>query len=270
MGFFHHHEKSSDNPPAYQGQQQQQAYQQSYQSGPPQPGPYPFSIFSPPQDPNHIVFTIADLGKGHDALVSPNHSPANPAYRIEYTSDGFKCLRTPLPSLDPRGAVLAGSAISRKNTTSTAGRVHLEYPWGKWDYNPLSPATELWKSDVGLLNGTSGMSWHLIKPVEAQTTGRFAVRCFDTAERGYPTVASFEMENWDFGVLSVHAGVVRSQQQLDEIVVLSFAVMDYIRVVIRSTGGVQKRPGGGNNNDKQFWMTMALSQQAQNQQAQGN
>lgn len=81
-------------------------------------------------------------------------------------------------------------------------------------------------------------------------------------------VASFEMENWDLGTLRIFAPIVRSPQQLDEIVVLSFAVMDYLRVIIRSTGGVQHRPGAssGGRNDAQFWMNMAIAQQAQNQQ----
>ncbi|PSR75246.1 hypothetical protein BD289DRAFT_457252 [Coniella lustricola] len=272
MGFFHHHEKEPEHPPpSYSSQsnyapsqQQQQQQQQQYQApSSSSAGPHPFSIFSSPQDPNFLVFHIADLGKGHDALVSTNHGPANPAYRIDYTSDGFQCLR----AFDGT-TTLAGAAVSRKQTTSTQGRIHLDYPWGKWDYNPLL-GTELWKSDVGLLNNAGAMSWHLLKPAEAQSTGRFAARCYDTSAAAYPLVASFEMDNWDRGTLRVFAPIVRTPQQLDEMVVLAFAVMDYLRVVVRSTGGVQRRPGAGGNNNQQFWMTMALSQQAQNQQAGG-
>lgn len=131
MGFFHHHDKTSpDISAAYQQQQQQQ--QQLGQPNasylpPPQPGPYPFSTFSPPSDPSHLVFIIADLGKGHDALVSPNHSPSSAAYRIEYTQEGFQCIR-PAVHRAAAAAVIAGSAVSRHHATSTAGKIRLEYP----------------------------------------------------------------------------------------------------------------------------------------------
>lgn len=108
------------------------------------------------------------------------------------------------------------------------------------------------------------------KARRGQATGRFAARCVDTSEPGYPTVASFEMDGWDLGTLRILAGIVGTQEQLDELVVLSFAVMDYFRVIVRSNGGVQRRPVMGGGNDQQLWMALALNQQAQNQQAQGN
>lgn len=213
----------------------------------PRYGPHPFSIFCPPSDAAHITLTLADAGAGPNAvlLLGPRHDASQPAFRIEHHyggadgdgGGGFRCWRHDLPDLDPSRPVLAGSAARQSDN---GGRCAFEFPWGGWDLDVDGLAggavDEVWQSDVGLCGGRSWMRWCVLLGTDerGEGDGRFVARCFDVTQRGMPTVASFEVGGHrdggqDRGRLEIVAGLVRTVEQLDELVVVSYAVMDGIR-----------------------------------------
>lgn len=197
----------------------------------PRYGPHPFSIFCPSQDGAHIVLTLttASGGEARDLLVGPRHDASQPAFRIDRSSSGLRVYRFDLPDLDPRRPVLAGEIAAKKGDGGGGGgggnRRFFEFAWGAWDFDAEG---EVWQSDVGLCGETNWMRWCMIKGPD-EDGRRFVARCFDTTQRGMPTVASFEMDDGDRGTLEIVAGIVRTVEQLDELVVMSYAMMDQMR-----------------------------------------
>lgn len=196
----------------------------------PSHGPHPFSVFtSPAGDAGQgIVLAIADMGEGEDVLVGPRHDADHPAYRIIYADDGrgFKAHRFRLPGL-------TGAPVAVGTVESRDGRCFFDLPWARWD---LSPDDEWWQSNVGTGGGGKNwMRWCLIRSRESGSRhgDRFTARCVDTTQRGMPTVASFEMNDFDHGSLEIAVAVPRTLEQLDELVIVSFAVMDHYREVLR-------------------------------------
>lgn len=221
----------------------------------PRHGPHPFSIFCPASDGAHITLTLAGTGTQAALLLGPRHDASRPAFRIEHHDDdggGFRCWRHDLPDLDPSRPVLAGSAARGRRE---GGRCAFAFPWGaSWDLDVDGLAAvaagagagagavdEVWQSDVGLCGGRSWMRWCVLLGTdeEGEGDGRFVARCVDVTRRGMPTVASFEVvgvdrdgdhsHDQDGGRLEIVAGLVRTVEQLDELVVVSYAVMNGIR-----------------------------------------
>lgn len=103
-----------------------------------------------------------------------------------------------------------------------------KFPWGKWDV-PLT--SDFWGSDVDFLGGKSWMKVLKIEDLDMATSGRFVARCFDTTTDGMPTVFSFVMKSYSEGRLEIVARLVRTLEQLDEVVTVAWAAMSYHREV---------------------------------------
>lgn len=191
-------------------------------------GPYPFSAFCPRDSPDYITLEIVDAGVGHDLLVGIKQDNRHPAFKIEYDDNlGFKAYRCDLPRLDPDEAKLAGSF---KWYDSDRCRANFKFPWGKWD---MQVFTEFWWSDVGLLEGKNEMFWSMLSSSNTYSSGKFIARCFDMTTPSAPTVASFYMRDQDYGKLVIPAQLIRTVEQLDELVVVAMAVICTMRWYIQ-------------------------------------
>lgn len=196
----------------------------------PRDGPYPFSLFCPRDNPELIVFEVVDGGDARDLLVGPNQDKKHPAYEILYDDQGdFKVNRIEIPDLNPKHGINAGR-VELRNDGDDLERNHYFFPWLDWDFGV---ETEWWASDVGLLQGKSYMKWVLLSAVNTNKTGKWAVRLFDTSTDTAPTVATFYIDSYVDGVtegrLQIVARLVRTYEQLDEMVVIALGVMDYHR-----------------------------------------
>lgn len=193
-------------------------------------GPHPFSVFCPRDSPDQITFEIVNAQKEVDLLVSPNQDTRHPAYRIEHDDSGttFKAYRCELPELKPTKAVYAGQWKWKLRSSS---RVYMIFPWGKHDFHLTR---DWWYSDVGLLDGQAAMKWILVTGPNTSETCSFAVRCFDTTTPSMWAVASVCMQNYKLGKLQINAQLVRTVEQLDEMVVVAMGVMclwrDFVKV----------------------------------------
>lgn len=198
----------------------------------PRDGPYPFSAFCARNNPELIVLSIVDAGEGHDLLVGPNQDTDHPAYKIEYNGESdFEVYRCELPALNADKSEFVVSCKQKENDAGNINsRLKLKFPWAKWDFEIFN---EWWSSDVGLLEGKSDMKWYLLEQMNTYNDGKFVARCFDTTTPSMPTVASFFMDDHDFGKLEVVARLIKTQEQLDEIVTISFGVMNYLREYVR-------------------------------------
>lgn len=194
----------------------------------PRDGPFPFSAFCARDNPNSIILEIVDAGEGHDLLVGFKQDNKHPAYKIEYDDNlGFKAYRCDLPDLDPDEAKWAGTY---KWDQDDPQRCCYKFPWGKWDTDVFA---EFWWSDVGLLEGKCEMNWALLNNSNTYSSGKFVARCFDMTTSSAPTVASFYMNDFDFGKLEIPAQLVRTVEQLDELVVVATATMCNLRWYVR-------------------------------------
>lgn len=198
----------------------------------PRDGPYPFSVFCAKNNPELIVLSIVDAGVGHDLLVGPNHDIDHPAYKIEYADENeFEVYRCELPMLNPKKAEFAGSSKPKANNVDGRNsRLKIKFPWGKWEHEIFD---SWWISHVGLLAGKSDMKWYLLERMNTYKNGKLVARCFDTTTPSMPTVASFYMDDFDFGKLEIVAGLIRTQEQLDELVTVAFGAMCYFRSYVR-------------------------------------
>lgn len=194
-------------------------------------GPYLFSVFCPNENPETIVLEVVDAGSGHDLLVGPNQDTSHPAYKIEYDNENdFKAYRCNLPLLNPNEAEFAGQS----KWHSMSERHDFKFPWGRWSHKHWD---EWWSSDVGFLEGKADMKWYLLETTTTYATNNFVARCFDTSTPGMPATASFYMRSYSTGRLELPVRLFRTQEQLDEVVVVAFAVMCSFRDYVRDNPG---------------------------------
>ncbi|CAN8105238.1 unnamed protein product [Discula destructiva] len=212
----------------------------------PHDGPYPFSIFTPKDDPEHIVLALAPAGASTAQLTGPRHHDHDVAYKITWAADAtsrHNIMRHDLPTLSPSRPTWAG--LGR---TDAEGKLWFQFPWGDW--GDVDALEEFWASDVGWLNESRAeagredaaaaaadhwLQWAVVRDMDAETNGRFTARCHDTTAAGMPEVVRFEVDGGGMGRLVVPARTVRTVEQLDEVVTVACTIMKRLGDVVMGT-----------------------------------
>lgn len=195
---------------------------------------HPLAALSDPQKQS-ICLHLADGGEDDKGvnwdLLSLRHNPsAGPAYRIRYKQHGYagEVLRGPSFGGHGKDPFWVGAWKARNP------RVKFEFPKTarrdekdkrKWDWHPRD---EQWGSDVGMLED-HWLQWNCVNDSRDGREIRFTLRCTDVTDDEKPVVCTVVMQTFFEGSISVPLSVVRDEEQLDEMVVVAAATMDWWR-----------------------------------------
>lgn len=100
--------------------------------------------------------------------------------------------------------------------------------WGDW-----RPDESEWGSDVGMLD-ERWLRWRFEDESRHKGEVRFTLRCVDLEDEDKRVASQVVMETFYEGHVSVPLWAVRNQEELDEMMVVTFATLDWWRDTVRN------------------------------------
>lgn len=182
-----------------------------------------------------IALNLVDAGDDTDQLIPQTQSDASfkPAYTVNYNLHKYdgQVLGSAPPKFDPDDQAIVGSWNAH---TFRSEKLKFEFPWGKWGFDPQD---QNWLSDVKLLGGEHEMNW--VMTDESGDRGsynkggkphvKFTLRCVDVSDSEKRLVSKVVVKGYSSATIEIPVQIVANKKQLDELVVVSVAVMDWYR-----------------------------------------
>ena len=191
---------------------------------------------------SNISLTLVDEGTlingdQWDRYVLRGDPSAGAVYRVKYTDEGASgtVYRGPLFGGSPSSLTNPGSAPPVGKWSTEDGKLKFKFPetkkrkakeareWGDW-----RPDENEWGSDIGMLD-ERWLKWRFEDESRYKGEIRFTLRCVDTEDADKRVASQVVMETCYEGHVSVPLWAVKSEEELDEMMVVTFATLDWWR-----------------------------------------